>query len=256
MTDSTKTVLVTGAMGQVGKRVAQILLGRGTTVIGLDLDTAGTQAVAAELTQAGRPGRFVPAFVDLTDADAVRAVMIEHQPGAVVHFAAVVSPPCYRNPELARRVNVDGTRHLVEAAKELTITPAFIEASSSAVYGARNPYRNAGRINPQTPVNPIDIYGEQKAAAEAIVADNGLPHAMLRLGGILSTDSLAMSTGPEYLLLMRATPRDNRVHMTDARDVAPGPVHQHRQDRRQRLDPRQQRRPDLPIGAPGPLANP
>jgi nucleoside-diphosphate-sugar epimerase len=201
-------------MGQVGKRVTAILLDRGATVVALDLRTDAAMAVASGFERGA-----VPAYVDLTDEDAVDAVVAEHRPDAIVHLAAVVSPVCYRDPDLARRVNVLGTANLVSAAGRLAVPPFFAQASSSAVYGSRNPYRNTGRLTPETPVNPIDCYGEQKVAAERIVAGSGLPYAVLRIGGIISPDGLG-KVGPDYFVLLRATPRDNRLHAVDARDVA------------------------------------
>ncbi len=114
---------------------------------------------------------------------------------------------------------MDGTRHLVEAACALDEPPMFIECSSSAVYGSRNPHRHADRLNAQTPINPVDCYGEHKVASEHIVASSGLPHATLRLGGVLSS-SVLKATGNEGAVLARAVPYDNRIHMVDARDVA------------------------------------
>jgi nucleoside-diphosphate-sugar epimerase len=220
VTDEATTVLVTGAMGQVGSRLTELLLERGRRVVALDLATEKTTARAAALRPApGRPGELVATFVDLTDADAVRAVVERERPDAVVHLAAVVSPPCYRSPELARRVNVDGTANLVAAAGAQPSPPVFVQASSTAVYGSRNPYRKLGRLTPETAVGPIECYGAHKVAAERIVTGSGLRAAVLRIGGILSPDGLALS-GPDYFVLMRATPRDNRVHMVDARDVA------------------------------------
>lgn len=214
------TILVSGAMGQLGKRVSRILLERGHSVIALDLQNEATLAVAEELKTAEKePGKLIPAFVNLLHADDVHKLIAETKPDAIVHLAAIVAPPCYKNPKFARRVNVEGTRNLLEATKTLSQKPAFIKASSSSVYGSRNPHRYPERITPSTPVNPVECYGEDKVAAEKIVAASGLPHALLRLGGIISPDGMA-STGPEYMLLMRATPRDNRVHAVDARDAA------------------------------------
>jgi nucleoside-diphosphate-sugar epimerase len=206
-------------MGQLGRRVTQRLLERGRTVIALDLPGEGTTATAASLMpRPGQPGTLLPAYVNLLDRAAVAALLATQRPAAIVHLAAIVSPPCYKNPVLARKVNVEGTRNLVDAAKTLTPSPLFVEASSAAVYGSRNPHRHSGRVTSETPVNPIECYGEDKVAAERIVADSGLPYAILRLAGIISPDSPA--SGPEYFLLMRATPRDNRVHAVDARDAA------------------------------------
>jgi nucleoside-diphosphate-sugar epimerase len=216
---SSQIVLVTGAFGQVGKRCTEILLRRGRTVIAIDVRSEHSAAVAAELAATSHAGNLIPEYTDLTDADAIAAAMERHRPDAIVHLAAIVSPPSYRNPGLARKVNVDGTRHLVQAAQALSDPPLFVFASSAAVYGSRNPYRQPERITGDTPVNPIDQYGEDKVRAEAIIAESGLPYTILRLGGVISPDGQAILDS-DYLLLVRATPVDNRMHSVDARDVA------------------------------------
>lgn len=214
-----QTTLITGAFGQVGKRCAELLLSRGHTVVAVDLDTDASHTAAAALSDAAHPGTLLPEFIDLTDADAVAGVMSRHQPDAIVHLAAIVSPPSYRNPRLARKVNVDGTRHLVTAAQTLGDPPLFVFASSAAVYGSRNPHRQPELITGDTPVNPIDQYGEDKVLAEKVIIESGLPYALLRLAAIVSPDGAASFDG-DYLALVRATPVDNRMHATDARDVA------------------------------------
>jgi nucleoside-diphosphate-sugar epimerase len=215
---SVNSVLVTGAFGQVGKLCTKILLSRGRTVVALDLYNDRSVAAANDLSGQEHPGTLVPTFVDLLDAPAVEAVVAEHQPGAIVHLGAILAPASYRNSRLARKVNVEGTKTLVRAAKRLVEAPFFIQASSASVYGSRNPYRYPERITAQTPVNPIDQYGEDKVLAEAVIRDSGLSYAVLRLGGVISPDG-ASSLNGDYLTLMRATPGDNRIHAVDARDV-------------------------------------
>jgi nucleoside-diphosphate-sugar epimerase len=212
-------ILVTGALGQVGRRVSEILLQRGHTVLALDVQSEAARANLEELQGKPQPGTLLPAFVDLVDAAAVQALIAERRPTAIVHLAAIVAPVCYRMPALARRVNVEGTRNLVQAAKALAEPPLFVLASSAAVYGSRNPHRSARPVDDSTPLNPIDCYGEDKVQAERMVADSGLPHTTLRLGAVISPDAFT-KLGPEYALLVRATPRDNRVHAIDARDAA------------------------------------
>jgi nucleoside-diphosphate-sugar epimerase len=211
------TILVTGAFGQVGRRCAQILLDRGRTVVATDLRTDKTVAAAAELSVGA--GELIPAYVDLLDPAAVRELVVTHRPEAIIHLAAIVSPPSYRNPGLARRVNVGGTENLLAAAAALPHPPLFLMASSAAVYGSRNPYRHPERITPDTPVDPIDQYGQDKVLAEAAIRASGLPYALFRLGGVVSPDTQANFNG-DYLILVRSMPRDNRIHVVDARDVA------------------------------------
>ncbi|WP_020108203.1 NAD(P)-dependent oxidoreductase [Nocardia sp. 348MFTsu5.1] len=211
-------ILVTGAFGQVGRRCTKILLSRGRTVIALDLRTDATVAVADSMNDSGHPGTLRVLHADLLDAAAIESIVAEHRPTAIIHLAAVFSPLSYRNPALARKVNVEGTANLVRAARALSDPPLVAFASSAAVYGSRNPHRYPELITPQTPVNPIDQYGEDKVLGENVIADSGLPYAVLRLGGVLSPDGASNVNG-DYLLLMRASPGDNRLHCVDARDV-------------------------------------
>jgi UDP-glucose 4-epimerase len=215
--ERTSTVLVTGAMGQVGKLLTGLLLSRGRRVVAVDLPSDDNRAVAERLSAETNVGTLYPEFTDITDGAEVRALVDRYAPGAIVHLAAIVSPPCYRDPRRAHLVNVGGTQHLVDAAVRLSPRPVFVFASSASVYGSRNPYRTDKRITSETPPNPIDCYGADKIAAEELIRRSGLPHAILRLAGVVSPDP---PTGPDYFVLMRALPRDTRVHMVDARDVA------------------------------------
>ncbi|BBZ43773.1 NAD-dependent epimerase/dehydratase family protein [Mycobacterium parmense] len=210
------TILVTGGFGQVGTRCVQILLDRGRAVIATDLRTEKTVAAAQELS--GRSS-LICAYVDLLDADAVRDLVTTHRPEAIVHLAAIVAPVSYHNPALARKVNVGGTANLLAAASALPRPPLFLMASSAAVYGSRNPYRHPERITPDTPVHPIDQYGEDKVLAEAAIRASGLPYALLRLAGVISPDTQSSING-DHLVLLRSMPGDNRMHAVDARDVA------------------------------------
>lgn len=208
------TVLVTGAFGQIGALCTELLLARGYAVIGMDLRTDATETAAAALA-----GALTPSWTDLLDRDAVHAVVAEHRPSVIVHLAAVYAPISYRAPALARQVNVDGTTHLVEAARLLAAPPLLLFASSAAVYGSRNPHRHPELITAGTPVSPIDRYGADKVLGEAVVTGSGLPHAVLRLGGVISPVGAGRLNG-DYLSLMRASPTDNLVHAIDARDAA------------------------------------
>ncbi len=212
-------VLITGAFGQVGKRCAEILLGRGRTVIAMDLRNDKTTAVADEMASRSCGGTLVVAYADLLDADAIAECVSRHKPTAIVHLAALLAPASYRNPLLARKINVDGTHNLVAAARALADPPLFIDASSASVYGSRNRFTHPERITADTAVNPIDQYGEDKVLAEEAVRASGLPYTVLRLGGVISTD-VSSNFNTDYLVLMRATPRDNQLHTVDARDVA------------------------------------
>jgi dTDP-4-dehydrorhamnose reductase len=102
--------------------------------------------------------------LDLLDFAAVRSKFHEDRPQLVIHCAAVTRvADVERNPELARRVNVDVTRLLAELAAGIQ----FVFFSSDLVFNGQK-----GNYIETDPVNPLHLYGETKSAAEEIVLKN------------------------------------------------------------------------------------
>lgn len=97
--------------------------------------------------------------------------------------------------------------------------PRFVQASSVAVYGARNPHRISDVLTAKTPLRPADIYGGHKIDAENLVRGAELDWTILRLGGVVSTDPTAQ-TSLDNMYLERLLPEDGRVQTVDVRDVA------------------------------------
>src|SRR5256885_5169063 len=87
MTDSKNTILVTGGAGFIGSNfVLRWIEKIGTPVVNLDLLTyAGNPANLASVES---DSRYQLVRADICDADAVAAVLAEHRPRAIVHFAA------------------------------------------------------------------------------------------------------------------------------------------------------------------------
>jgi len=104
--------------------------------------------------------------LDLLGFDAVRREFQKGQPQLIIHCAAVSTiAAAQANPDLARRVNVDVTALLAGLAAQIP----FVFFSSDLVFDGRK-----GNYVETDAVNPIDVYGETKAAAEEIVLRN--PH--------------------------------------------------------------------------------
>src|SRR6202020_2236713 len=116
------------------------------------------------------------------DPDTVAELLREVSPSAIIHLAAIIPPVCYARPALARRVNVDATGYLAAAAAALPAPPRFIQASSVAAYGARNPHHSSDVLTADTPLRPSDIYGAHKVEAEKLGRASGLDWVALRLG--------------------------------------------------------------------------
>jgi nucleoside-diphosphate-sugar epimerase len=210
----TETVLVTGALGLVGSATVRQLLADGRHVVATDLDVTANRKQAANLLPAADVR-----WADLTDPDAVDALVGEVSPVAIVHLAAIIPPVCYARPALARRVNVDATGFLVNAATALPAPPRFVQASSVAVYGARNPYRVTGVLTADTPLRPSDNYGAHKVEAEQLVRNSGLEWVVLRLGGVLPAEP-RFDLDLDTIYFEASLPVDGRIQTVDVRDVA------------------------------------
>ncbi|WP_205877179.1 NAD-dependent epimerase/dehydratase family protein [Mycobacterium camsae] len=204
------TVLVTGAFGLVGTETVRRLAADGWRVIA----TAHRNAFE-EL-----PPRVEIRWTDLTDPAQVRAVVGEVSPEVIVHLAAVIPPLVYRDAVFARKLNVGATAALVHAAEDQPKPPRFLHASSTAVYGFRNPYRHPELIGVETPMRPCELYGGHKLEAEELVRSSNLDWVVLRLGGVLSIDPRAMPVTRDIVYFSSALPSDGRVHSVDTRDVA------------------------------------
>ncbi|MDT4922014.1 MAG: hypothetical protein QOI15_2916 [Pseudonocardiales bacterium] len=207
-------MLVTGGYGSLGARVSRLLADRGERVLALDLPNPKTTALAGRLA---RHGQLEPAWVDLTDAPAVTELIARTNPRAVVHLAAILPPVSYERPALAERVNVDGTRHLVDALEGSDAR--LVLASSLAVYGSRNGAKPLGLAGADTPVNPRDVYGAHKVRAEAIVRAAALDWTILRLGGVIAPDLFA-AVDRSAMFMQGIIPADNRIHTVWVDDAA------------------------------------
>lgn len=159
------TVLVTGAAGFIGMRVAQMLLARGETVTGVDAltpyyDPALKRARLAVL-QAEPRFRFIEA--DLADPAAAAQVFAAAAPDRVVHLAA---QPGVRasivDPLACIRANCDGFVTVLEGCRRHGVGH-LVFASSSSVYGANRtlPYATGQAVD-----HPVSLYAASKKANE------------------------------------------------------------------------------------------
>lgn len=167
-----KRVLVTGATGFTGGHLARYLKSRGDDVVALV--RPGKDASALEA--AG----ITIAWGDLSDAaslaQAVQNVEI------VYHIAAL-----YREENVSEQaffdVNVEGTRRLLEAAKEAKVR-RFVHCSTVGVQGEISDPPAAETH----PFNPGDYYQESKMQGELLALDyqknHGVPVAVFRPVGI------------------------------------------------------------------------
>jgi nucleoside-diphosphate-sugar epimerase len=160
-------VLVTGGAGYVGSVLVDELLSRGYRVRALDALLHGS--VPSLLLPWGNP-RFEFVRGDVRDPEA-RAQGLAGA-DAVVHLAAIVGDPaCARDGDLARDVNLNGTRAMLDDAGA-TGAKRFVFASTCSNYGKMN---GNGFADEDFELAPVSLYAETKVGAEMEVLGNNRP---------------------------------------------------------------------------------
>jgi UDP-glucose 4-epimerase len=168
----TKRALITGATGFLGGYTIQALLGSGFDVVAL-------KRASTEL-----PGvRSV--VVDFDDVTQLKRLFMIPRCNVVIHLASNVDLAADASLQSFYPTQVLATTIL--AALSRSWKAHFVLASSVAVHGDREEYGESTGIAPST------AYGRSKYLAELILASAGVPHTILRFGGIFGLD------GPRHL---------------------------------------------------------
>ncbi len=142
-------IVITGGCGFLGRRLAMLLLERGSSLGPVDeLVLFDNASPALPLPE---DGRLKLVTGDIADPETVRRLLA---PGAaaVFHLAAVVSGQAEADTDLGLRVNLDGTRAVLDACRALGNCPRLVFASSLAVYGGKLPARGRRRHPADTPI--------------------------------------------------------------------------------------------------------
>lgn len=160
-------IVVTGGAGFLGQRLIRALAERGA--LQLDGRARAITGITALDTQHAA-GEFTDARVRYVEGDLTdRVVLADAMAGAdsVFHLAAVVSGAAEADYDLGMRVNLDGTRGLLDACRALPAPPTFVFASSVAVFGGDLP----AIVLDQTIPAPRSSYGVQKLIGELLMGD-------------------------------------------------------------------------------------
>src|SRR5215472_6356751 len=151
-------IVITGGCGFLGRRLALLLLDRGSSLGAIDELVLFDSAPPVLPLPNDRRLSLVTG--DIADREIVRRLLL---PGA----AAVFSGEAEADTDLGYRVNLDGTRAVLDACRALGTRPRLVFASSLAVYGGALPRA----VGDDTPLTPQSSYGAQKAIGELLVND-------------------------------------------------------------------------------------
>lgn len=139
-------VLVTGADGFVARHLRRHLEAEGDEVVGVDREC------------------------DVTDARSVREVFERVRPEVTYHLAALANvAESWEHPEEYTRVNVVGTRRVLDAADEFAPDSTTLFVSTSEVYGVTAPEDQP--LHEECRVAPVSPYAASKVEGERVVHD-------------------------------------------------------------------------------------
>ena len=159
------TVLVTGGAGYIGSHACKALKQAGHLPVTFDnVSTGWSDAV-----------RFGPLVTgDLLDRAQIDAAFAEHQPDAVMHFAAASDVgESVRDPGKYWRINVGGSLNLIEAMCAAGCKQ-MVFSSTCAVYGDQD-----GVVLDETSAQaPVNSYGASKRAIEEMLKDFGISEGL------------------------------------------------------------------------------
>jgi len=200
-----KKVLVTGSTGYIGHWISHVL-NKDYNVIGLSRRK------------------------EKTDFKLINCDLLKNLPiidfDILIHVAAMTDiTECEEKPKQAKKVNVDGTKKLLEMAKENNVD-RIVYISTGTVYAP-----TIDPINEDFKINPVNIYGKTKYQAEKIVQSysSNFPATTLRLffpygpnthpNKLISRLIKMVNMGEAILLNQGNRPLFNPIYITDLIDL-------------------------------------
>jgi dTDP-4-dehydrorhamnose reductase len=145
-------LLITGASGLYGSKIAELAVKNGHTVYSVHSQHTATSGI--------------PIKLDVSDKTEVESQLKNISPDVIVHAASMTDvDKCEQNRELAWKINVEGTNNIVKAAK---INNAyFLHISTDYVFDGEK-----GRYNETDLPSPLSYYGYTKLKAEELIKNN------------------------------------------------------------------------------------
>lgn len=193
-----KRVLVTGAVGSIGREVVfEALRGNPAVIFGLDINESDLYDLQQELARRNLATEFVPIVGSVCDTDLVISLMQRIQPDVVFHAAAYKHVPLMEDyPREAVRTNILGTWTIGNAAAQVGVERFVLVSTDKAV-------------------KPTSVMGASKRIAELLVQELGqttkLSTCAVRFGNVLG------SRGSVIPLFERQIAAGGPVTITDPR---------------------------------------
>ena len=161
-------VLVTGTSGQLGYDVMEELAKRGYEGVGADRSDSDAE--------------FEHVILDITDKEKVFQVVKDVNPDVIVHCAAWTNVDGAEDPKnlnVVRAVNVDGTKNLAEAAKEVDAKMVYISTDYVFDGQGERPWQPDDKN-----YAPLNVYGQSKLDGELAVSNTLDKYFIVRIAWV------------------------------------------------------------------------
>ena len=203
-----RSILITGASGEMGHGMIKKLSGGKFKIIALDVNS---------VSESLKPHVDHFEKIDIRNKPKLAKLVESYDFDCVFHFAAILSTGAERDPEAAHEVNVQGTKNLMEAVNKRAESKGskikFVFPSSIAVYElpSVSEKKRYGKISEDQFLSPITIYGINKLYAEMLGIYYDSHYSLLsnkkgyidfrciRFPGIISADTVPTGGTSDYV---------------------------------------------------------
>jgi UDP-glucose 4-epimerase len=152
-----KNILVTGGAGYIGSHIVEKLVEKKSLKIFIvdNLSTGHKRLI-------NKKAIFLKA--DINQTQIIKNILLANNIDTIIHLAAkTIVIESEKKPKLYYKINVEGTKSLLNAAKDSSVKN-FLFSSTAAVYGSK-----IGYVNENSITSPDSVYGRTKLQAESLV---------------------------------------------------------------------------------------
>lgn len=183
-------ILITGSNGLLGQAVASVILRESDHEIILSSVEERSFHELGELYLK----------LDITSKDDVKKIVEYHKPSVIINCAAFTNvDKCETERELSWKINVDGVKNLIIAAKKNDAK--VIHFSTDYVFDGKN-----GPYDEISVPNPVSFYGREKLASENSLITSGINYTIIRTLVLYGTGN---NVKPNFALWMLDNLRNN-----------------------------------------------
>jgi len=176
----TQNILITGGAGYIGSHTTEIFIKNKKKVYIVDNLSTGYRRLINK--------KAIFYKLDISNKNQIKKIIVKNNIDSVIHLAAVLSVgESERKPKIYKKINVDGTKKLLEAIKN-TKVKNIIFSSTCAVYKD-----GLTKVNEKTKLSPSSVYGYTKLQCEKLIKifckKNKLNYGILRYFNVAGASS-------------------------------------------------------------------